>query len=468
MGVMAAHFFEKAVASLTFFSLTIGFSLFAPLVLAAAFTGISLLVPGYVIDTTFLTIYFLITCTVYNIFTLSIVSAGEIEDGEDVAHFFSIIIPARNEESVIRETLHHVLAFDYPSELFEVIVVNDGSTDDTENLIRGIQKNHTNLKLINVPKAKAGRGKGAALNRGFADFLLTWRGIEIEPRHRWIIGVFDSDAKPDPKMLKTVSFAFRNPNVGGVQTLVRIYNRKKSFLAKLQDMEFLAFARNLQFSRTIFGGSVALGGNGQFIRATALDTAAIKKCEEYWKPDSLTEDLDIGLRLITSKWENRYIESVAVSQEGVESLSSLLRQRTRWSWGALQALHTYIFGLAVWKAKISIRKKLDTSVYLINIIVPFLVLLCWILSGVSLLGVVKVSNVFPWVLTIANGFSFLPLYFYAMWKERAEYHVWKILPLALIGAFYTYHWIPCIANAAFKMIAKKPVWDKTQRFSKTK
>lgn len=463
---MSDSLVEKAVASLTFFSVTIGFSLLAPVLFAVAAVGISFAIPSLVIDTTCMTLYFLITCTLYNILTLSIVGLGSLEDGDDVAHFFSIIIPARNEELVIKETLKRVFAFDYPSELFEVVVINDGSTDNTEILVRDEQKSHPNLKLINVSEARAGYGKGSALNRGFGDFLLTWRGLEIEPRHRWIIGVFDSDARPDPNMLKKVSFEFRNPRVGGVQALVRISNRKRSFLAKLQDMEFVAFARLLQFSRTVFGGSVALGGTGQFIRATALDTTALTDFEEYWNRDSLTEDLDISVRLMTNKWENRYIESTAVHQEGVENLSSLIHQRTRWAWGALQALRIHIFSFRVWRADISLRKKLDTSVYLINIVVPFLVLVCWVLSGLSLLGIVKVSNVFPWVLTLANGFSFLPLIFIGLWKEKADYPAWQIIPLSLIGTVYTYHWVPCIAIASVKMITKKPVWNKTPRFNK--
>jgi cellulose synthase/poly-beta-1,6-N-acetylglucosamine synthase-like glycosyltransferase len=463
---MSDFLFEKAATSIAFFSITIGFSLLAPVLFAVIAVGISLVIPNSIIDTTFLTLYFLIACTLYNILILFIAGLGRLEDGDDVAHFFSIIVPARNEELVINETLRRVFAFDYPSELFEVVVLNDGSTDNTESLVRDEQKNHPNLKLINVSQARAGHGKGSALNRAFGDFLLTWRGLEIEPRHRWIIGVFDSDAIPDPNMLRKVSFEFRNPRVGGVQTLVRISNRKKSFLAKLQDMEFLAFARLLQFSRTVFGGSVALGGTGQFIRATALDTTALTESEEYWNCDSLTEDLDIGIRLMTNKWENRYVETTAVNQEGVENFSSLIHQRTRWAWGALQALRIHILSFRIWRANISLRKKLDTSVYLINIIVPFLVICCWVLSGLSLLGIVRVSNVFPWVLTLANGFSFLPLYFYGLWKEKADYPAWQIIPLTLIGAVYTYHWVPCISIAAVKMVTKKPVWKKTPRFKK--
>ena len=460
-----SDFLRGALASLAFFSVTICFSLFAPVLFAAVAVGVILVVPGSVIDTTILTVYFLAACTAYNFFVLLVVGLGRLEHGEDVAHFFSIIIPARNEELVIKETLDRVFALDYPVELFEVVVINDGSTDSTESIVREAQLRHPNLKLISVSPEKGGSGKGSALNAVFADFLLTWRGLEIEPRHRWVIGVFDSDAIPSLDMLKKVSFEFRDPHVGGVQTLVRISNRKKSILTTLQDMEFLAFARLLQFSRTVFGGSVALGGNGQFIRATALDATALTPTEDYWNRDSLTEDLDIGMRLLTSKWENRYVDSSVVYQEGVENVRSLIHQRTRWAWGALQALCHYIFGLRVWRADISLRKKVDASIYLVNLIVPFIVVFCWVLSGLALIGTVRISNAFPWFFTLANGFSFLPLYVCGLWKQRDDYPVWQIVPLSLIGTVYTFHWIPCISIAAAKMFIKKPVWEKTPRFN---
>ncbi|MFQ6081639.1 MAG: glycosyltransferase [Candidatus Bathyarchaeia archaeon] len=464
---MANVLIKGALAPITYIAVTIGVSLIAPFFILAATIGISLAIPGLILDGTFLTAYFLITCTLYNLFLMVILGMGRVEEGEDMAHYFSIIVPACNEEYVIGETLEHILNLDYPPELFEVIVVNDGSTDDTENIVRNLQQKHPNLKLINVPVWKSGRGKSSALNTGFADFLLTWRGLEIRPRDRWIIGVFDADAIPDKNMLKKASFQFTDPYVGGVQTLVRIKNRKKSFLAKLQDIEFLAFARVVQFSRTIFGGSVALGGNGQFIRATALENVVLRNDEEYWKRDSLTEDLDLGIRLIMKKWENRYIDSTAVYQEGVETWHSLFRQRTRWSWGTFQALSNHVLNLKVWKAKIGMKKKIDATIYLIHITVPFVVLLCWVWFGLSVFGFIRLRNTFPLAFTLANSFSFFPLLGYGLWRERREYSLWYIIPLLFIVTAYTYHWIPCIISAIIKTLTRKPTWEKTPRFNNT-
>lgn len=444
---------------------TIGLSLLTPAFFIAGTLGLHFLIPGLIIDTTLLTLYFLVMCTSYNGLIMLVLGFGRLERGEDIAHYFSIIIPAHNEEAVIGDTLTKALQMEYPSELYEIIVVNDGSTDATEQIVRNFQIEYPNVKLINIQPTNGGLGKGRALNIGFRDFLFTWRGLEIKPKSRWIIGVFDADGHPQTDILKKVSFEFKEPRVGGVQTLVRISNRRTSFLAKLQDIEFIAFSRVVQFSRTFFKGSVALGGNGQFVRATALDTVTSTHPEQCWDVKSLTEDLDMGIRLSMEKWEMRYVGSTAVEQEGVENFRSLIRQRTRWSWGTLQALTQYIFSFRLLRTEISLKKKVDTSIYLLNILVPFFVLLCWVLTGMGSVGLIRISNVFPFFFTIANAFSYIPFYFIGLWKERTEYPLWQIFPLTVIETIYTYHWIPCITSAMIKTIAQKPIWVKTPRYN---
>ena len=440
-------------------------SLIIPLLILVGTCGLSLIFSGLVIDTTFLTIYFLVSCTSYNVFLLVIIFRAHPKRGSDVGHFFSLLVPAHNEESVLGETLETILNFDYPSELFEVVVINDGSIDNTESVARTLQKKYANLRVLTIPKNKGGRGKSAALNVGFADYLLTWRGVEIKPRHRWVIGVFDSDAVPQLDMLRKISFQFNDLNVGGVQTLVRIKNSKTSFLAKLQDIEFLAFARVIQFARTSYSGAVALGGNGQFVRASALDTIELKQQEEYWSQDSLTEDLDLGVRLLIKKWKNVYIDSTFVSQEGTETLSSMFRQRERWAWGTIQSLKWFVLQPSFWRKKFSLKTKLDISIYLSQVLLPVLVFLCWIWSGLSFLGIIELSNMFTFAFMFANGFSFIPLFGYGLWKEKAEYPRWQIIPLIFIAAAYTYHWIPVVMSAIFKFLTTKPKWTKTPRFN---
>ena len=115
---------------------------------------------------------------------------------------------------------------------------------------------------------------------------------------------------------------------------------------------------------------------------------------------------------MTKKWKNVYIDSTFVSQEGTETLYTMFRQRERWAWGTLQTLKWFVFRPSFWRKKFSLRTKLDISVYLIHVLLPVLVFLCWIWSGLAILGIIGVSNWFPFAFMLANGFSFIPLFGY--------------------------------------------------------
>ena len=123
--------------------------------------GFSVIFPGFVIDSTFLTIYFFVGCTLYNAFLLLVLSQSHSKKGDDVAHFFSLLIPAHNEESVLSETLKNILNIDYPSELFEVIVVNDGSVDNTQRIAKRFQKQYSNLKVSSSSTSLNESGDGS-------------------------------------------------------------------------------------------------------------------------------------------------------------------------------------------------------------------------------------------------------------------------------------------------------------------
>ena len=416
------------------------------------------------LDASALTIYFFVFCTIYNSTLISVIAVYDRlrlrKEEESENHHFSIIVPCRNEESVIMKTLSSIVALDYSKDKFDVLVVNDGSTDRTGEVAHGFASGFPNLKVLDVPQEQAGRGKSAALNRAF-QYLL-----QLHPKRKkedWIIGVFDADGTPEKNMLGKMSYQFRDKKVGAAQAMVRIGNRRDSLLARLQDVEFVTFAKVTQFVRNIFKGAVALGGNGQFVRATALESVALSS-GEYWRTDALTEDLDLGTRLLLKGWDSQFILTSSVYQQGVHTLEALYRQRTRWAWGSLQAFIRYVLSLQVLRGGAGALKKLDLAYYLSCPITPLAILICWIISALALLGIVSVTNPFPAYFMIANAVSFFPLMGFGLWTSRQEYPLKRMIPLLFTANAYTYHWIVTSIRAIVHVIRKdKPYWTRTPR-----
>ena len=168
-------------------------------------------------------------------------------------------------------------------------------------------------------------GKGAALNAAYLDVRRRMAGNA----DRVVIAVVDADGRLEPDVLDHVDPILRSPGTGAVQLMVRIFNRAH-LLTRFQDFEFVSFSALLQRARQHIG-SVGLGGNGQFVRLSALQSLG----DAPWS-DCLTEDLDLGIRLAMAGWDNRFTGSSVVSQQGVTNLGVLWRQRTRWIHGHMQ------------------------------------------------------------------------------------------------------------------------------------
>lgn len=140
--------------------------------------------------------------------------------------------------------------------------------------------------------------------------------------------IVDADGRLDPSAPAYVAAHFENPSVGGVQGLVWIYNRGGP-LTWLQDLEFSVYGHLFQAGRDDWG-TAGMGGNGQFNRLSALEQ--VDDGRGPWR-HRLTEDQDLGLRLIAAGWNGRQELRATVDQQGLPRIRSLLRQRTRWSQG---------------------------------------------------------------------------------------------------------------------------------------
>lgn len=373
---------------------------------------------------------------------------------------FIFVVPALDEEAVIESTVNRLLAA--CGDRGRVLVIDDGSTDATGQILEGIRSER--LSVLTRTKPNAQMGKGAALNDAYRTIRAQVLADGIDP-HQIVLCIVDADGRLAPDVLDHVAPYFSGPDVGAVQLLVRIRNRGR-WLCRFQDYEFLVFSSLTQTAREHLG-SVGLGGNGQFTRLAAL----MELGENPWT-DCLTEDLDLGVRLAIAGWRNRFCDDTYVDQQGLTSIPFLLRQRTRWAHGHLQC----------WKLIPSIVRSqlptitvLDLSYYLLA---PAAVLASSaIFTGSTVLFAVGlVSN--PRYYASAQGALFLAviylvsfgpsLYLATLYRRRSrDISRRSALLMAHLLALYNYIWYLAEWKAVARIVLRKSGWAKTRRTAET-
>jgi cellulose synthase/poly-beta-1,6-N-acetylglucosamine synthase-like glycosyltransferase len=329
-----------------------------------------------------------------------------------------IVIPALNEAKVIEATVTAALELHSPDTPVRVLVVDDGSDDETPELLRRLQQ--PRLRVIRREYPEARTGKGSVLNAGYRA-IRSW-AIAEDAADSTVVGVIDADGRGAPGMLRdTVDAFFTDPRVGAVQCRVRIKNRVR-ILGLLQDIEFSCVANASQVFRDLID-SVGLGGNGQFVRLGEL----MRFGDAPWSA-CLVEDLELGLRLHLAGVRVRYTPAGVVTQQAVVDIRRLLRQRARWAQGNLQCAR-HLRGLSQSRAV----RSLGLLDYLAYLIPPWLAApMSIIVLGVILLVVLGLSTGNPMGGLIATGPAvpgavgawiaviFLPGLTWGLW------HRWKI------------------------------------------
>jgi cellulose synthase/poly-beta-1,6-N-acetylglucosamine synthase-like glycosyltransferase len=365
---------------------------------------------------------------------------------------FVVVVPALNEGGVIAATVRHLLAF--PVE--RVIVVDDGSDDDTADQLSAVDDARLVVLLRRLPEAR--QGKGAALNAAYR-----WMRTHGFPADDTVVLVADADGRLHPTGLTEAARCFADPAVGACQVSVRIRNRHHSFWARMQHFEFVTFTALYQRGRQ-HTGAVGLGGNGQFVRLQALENLG----PDPWS-GCLTEDMDLGIRLLLAGWKTRYIPTSWVTQQAIPGFPRLLRQRTRWFQGALQCLH-HLPGVMS-----SDRLPLKTRVDLAGILLAPLSLL--VVSPVVFLGwgefLVEARTLAAhepvatsWVMYVAfYVLAFLPAFLlgFLFWLDDPECSLGGGLLAGHCFIFYSYLWTVAGWRGLGRQLFKRDDWVKTAR-----
>lgn len=227
----------------------------------------------------------------------------------------SILIPAYNEAEVIGHAIESLLQLDYPT--YEVIVVDDGSTDDTLEVARRWEGKASGVEVRVLTKRNG--GKASALNAGIA-----------RSKYPFVM-CMDADSWVDPGSLKAAMPHFRDVSVGAVAGNVKVANRE-NLLTRLQALEYI---EGLNMPRRAQGFIAAVnivpGPVGVFRREALEEVGG-------YDTDTFAEDADLTLQLITSGWKIIYEDQAITWTQAPTRALDLIQQRYRWTRGILQAL----------------------------------------------------------------------------------------------------------------------------------
>ncbi|MEA3254898.1 MAG: glycosyltransferase [Candidatus Altiarchaeota archaeon] len=223
----------------------------------------------------------------------------------------SIIIPAHNEEVSIKRTVQCVLTADYPVDR-EVIVVNDGSVDGTEGIVREMSIRDDRIKIYNTKHA----GKANAINLGVKNAVND------------IIVALDADSELKEDALIEIMKPFTRGRVGAVSGIIRAIDSRNP-ITWFQDFEYILtsgwrFLCNKIKGTHIFPGFVA------------IKKEALLKVGGF-SGDTLSEDFDIAIRLKKEGYELA-MSNATIYTRVPETVKGLIRQRLRWGRGTIQVM----------------------------------------------------------------------------------------------------------------------------------
>lgn len=360
----------------------------------------------------------------------------------DYKPFVTVMIPAHNEESVIGTTVQNILNMDY--ENFEVIVIDDRSSDNTATVIKDLENRFDKVTaLIRTPDAFP--GKSAVLNDAFK----IAKGEAVL--------VFDADATVDPDFLSKLIPHLEPKDVGAVQARKVIRNKNHNLLTRCQNNEYTMDA-HFQVGRDSIKGAVELRGNGELIKRQAIEDIG------GWNNHTIVDDLDMSTRLHIKGWDIRFCLDAVVYEEGIIYLKPLYRQRRRWLEGTIRRYLEY-FGDVLFSKEMSLRASLDMTAYIAQFIMPG-----WFLMEILIRGFKVLAKDAPTHMLYSSifigcviGFGFFLAARYSLRRYDYMPRLDAMFEALETSIYLLIIWFPLVLYICFKILfMKKDMnWGKT-------
>jgi len=360
----------------------------------------------------------------------------------------TFLVPCHNDQNIIAETIDYLLLNQkYPD--FEVIAINDGSSDGTGRILDELAARHPRLRVIHLA---SNQGKAVGLTTGA---LLT--------RNEFLICI-DSDALLDPYAAHWMMWHFlTGARVGAVTGNPRIRNRSTLF-GRVQVGEFSSTAGLLKRAQRTYGRLFTMSGVIAGFRKSALHE------QGYWSPDMLTEDIDITWKLEIGKWDVRFEPRALCWILMPETLNGLWRQRLRWAMGGAQVIFRRFRELRSWRERRMWPIFLE---YFVSMLWAYTMMTTFVLWGVGkfvdLPQALQVPTILPGFSGVLIGITCMLLVAIAlMMDSRYEkglfrYYFWMIwYPVAfwVINVFTT---VVATPRVLLRRTGKRATWRSPDR-----
>ena len=352
--------------------------------------------------------------------------------GPPVTDPVSVIVPAFNEKEGIEAAVRSLATGDHPH--IEVVVVDDGSTDETAALAEGLGL--PNVRVVRVPNG----GKANALNTGVA-----------LARHDLIVMV-DGDTIFEPDSVRRLVQPFANPKVGAVAGNVKVGNRG-TMTSLWQHIEYvIGFNLDRRLYEVLRCMPTVPGAIGAFRRQALRAIGGMSD-------ETLAEDTDVTIAMQRAGWDVVYEEHARAWTEAPASLSQLYKQRYRWSYGTMQAMWKHRAALVDRGASGRFGRVGLPFLALFGIALPLLAPVMDILMLYGLIFWGKTETVYAWLgmlvlqlLTAAIAFRF----------DRESVRPLWALPLQQL-AYRQLMYLVLIQSVMSALTGAKLRWHKLQR-----
>ncbi|MGY0485644.1 bifunctional polysaccharide deacetylase/glycosyltransferase family 2 protein [Streptomyces sp. WG-D5] len=351
--------------------------------------------------------------------------------GPPVTRPVSVIVPAYNEKECIANTVNSLMASTHP---IEVIVVDDGSSDGTSQIVESL--GHRNVRVVRQENA----GKSAALNNG------------VRHARYDIVVMMDGDTVFEPDTVATLVQPFADPGVGAVSGNAKVGNRR-TLIGAWQHIEYvMGFNLDRRMYDVLRCMPTIPGAIGAFRRDAVLAAGGMSE-------DTLAEDTDITIAMHRAGWRVVYEEHARAWTEAPGSFKQLWSQRYRWSYGTMQAL---------WKHRKSLTDKGPSGrfgrigmplVVLFQIITPVFAPLIDVFTVYSMIFVDFKASLLAWLAVLGVQLACAA---YAFRLDREKYRYLLMLPLQQV-AYRQMMYMVLIHSTVTALTGGRLRWQKLKR-----